>query len=30
MINANGDISIKFVNNTVLSHKEGEYINAAC
>lgn len=30
MINAKGDISIKFVNNTVLCYEEGEYINAAC
>ena len=30
MINAKGDISIHFVNNTVLRYKEGEFVNAAC
>lgn len=30
MINANGDISIHFVNNTVLCHEKGEFVNAAC
>ena len=30
MINANGDISIHFVNNTVLCYEEGEFVNAAC
>lgn len=29
MINAKGDISIRFVNNTVLSYREGECINVA-
>lgn len=30
MINAKGDISIHFVNNTVLCHEKGEFVNAAC
>lgn len=29
-INAKGDISIHFVNNTVLCHEKGEFVNAAC
>lgn len=30
MINAKGDISIHFVNNTVLCYEKGELVNAAC
>lgn len=30
MINAKGDISIHFVNNTVLCHEKGKFVNAAC
>lgn len=30
MINANGDISIHFVNNTVVCQEKGEFVNAAC
>ena len=30
MINGDGVISIQFVNNTVLCHEKGEFVNAAC
>ncbi len=30
MINTNGDISIRFVNNIELCYEEGEYVNAVC
>ena len=30
MIDAKGDISIHFVNNTVLCYEKGEFVNAAC